>query len=454
MKKHSLKFWIAFWLVSIVLLIGWFFYLELKNHNVKSAVTAALTFLPMDASQKEEYKTLATLGDALLFTNGQTKTYLVLFQNNMELRPGGGFIGAFAIVKIKDGKIVSMDTHDLSNFDGRIPNTIAPPYPMTETLHIDAWKMRDSNFSPDFATNAKKAMEFYYMGEGQEQFDGVIGITANMLTSMLKVTGPIQIEGYPGTYDSENAIISLEYQVEKAFEQQGINRGERKDVIKALGQEIEKRIFNLSTTQKMELAKILLEDLNHKDIQLYFKDAALEKSAAQANWAGSFNQNWNKDFLMTVDANLGAFKSDYYVKRATDYTLDFSGDKPKVILKIVYNHTAKQKDWMTRDYTSYLRVYVPDGAWFENGSNFDNVQFGNEFGKKYFGAIIKVPIDSSKTIELNYFLPQNITAENYSLLIQKQAGLKDIPVAVHIINKDGSRKDFQYTMNSDIIVKK
>jgi hypothetical protein len=407
-----------------------------------------MSFLPIDPAQKKEYRALATIGDYFLKKDGQQKTLLMLLQNNLEIRPGGGFIGAFGIVKIKDGSIVSMETHDLSNFDARIPDTVEPPYPMKETLHISSWKLRDSNYSPDFAVNAQKAEEFYHMGQGQEQFDGVIGITANMLTSMLKATGPIQLEGYPGTYDSENAIISLEYQVEKAFDEQGIARGERKSVINDLAKEIEKRIFTLSTSQKIELAKILIQDLKQKDIQLYFKDANLQKVSADANWSGLVDQDWNKDYLLTIDANLGAYKSDYYVKRSMDYTVDLSKDVPTAQLKITYEHTAAQKDWMTKDYLTYLRVYLPNGAWFTSGTNFDNVKFGSELNKKYFGAIVRVPIGTAKTITINYTLPKEL-ATDYNLEIQKQAGINGEPVAVHIINKTGQKKDFSIVLDDD-----
>ncbi len=451
MKKYSLKFWIIFWTCSGLFLLGWFLFWNYKNEGVGVAISDAVGFFPIGEIQKKEYQALATFGDFFLNTDGKEKTLLVLFQNNLEIRPGGGFIGAFAIVKLNNGKIVSMETHDLSNFDGRIPNTVEPPYPMKETLHIDAWKLRDSNYSPDFATNAQKAEEFYYMGGGGEKFDGVIGITANMLTSILKITGPIQIEGYPGTYESENAIVSLEYQVEKAFEEQGIDRGDRKSVMNDLGKEIEKRVFAFSTSQKIQLAKVLVEDLNKKDIQLYFEDSNMQQKAVDASWAGKVDQEWNKDYLMAVDANLGSFKSDYYVKRSMDYTLDLTSEIPTVQLKISYEHTAKQKDWMTRDYVSYLRTYVPEGAWLTDSKNFDNTKFGNELGKKYFGAIIRVPIGTSKTIEINYTLPKT-AVEDYALKIQKQAGILDVPVAIHLIKKDGNKRDFQYVMNGDIVL--
>lgn len=453
-KKYSLKFWLIFWLAAGVFLTSWFFYWEARNQGVGKATSAVLDFLPLDKSKKKEYAALGTFLDAFMQKDGQEKTFLVLFQNNMEIRPGGGFIGAFGILKLKDGKIESLETHDLSNFDARIPDTVAPPYPMKETLHIAAWKLRDSNYSPDFVINAQKAEEFYRMGQGQEKFDGVIGITTNVLTSMLKVTGPITMEGYPGTYSDENAILALEYQVEKGFEEQGIARGERKSVMNDLAKEIARRVMNASIKEKMALADMAVEDLKRKDIQLYFADEQLQTAAANAGWAGIVDSAWQQDYFMTVDANLGAFKSDYYVKRSLDYALDLSKEKPTATLKISYEHTAKQKDWMTKDYLSYLRVYVPEGSWLVSQKNFDGTKFGNDppagGGKKYFGAIVKVPLGTTKTVELNYTLPQFDPAQNYDLLIQKQAGLNNVPVHVRVILPDGSIKEFSKTLDGDL----
>ncbi|MEI7891112.1 MAG: DUF4012 domain-containing protein [bacterium] len=450
-KQYSKTFWFIFWAISIIFLTLWYLYWNVKSKGISMTVQNVMGFLPLDVTQKKEFQALTNIGDFLLKTDGQQKTLLVLFQNNMEIRPGGGFIGAFGIVKIKDGKVISVETHDLSNFDGRIPNNVVPPYPMPETLGVKAWKLRDSNFSPDFSTNAKKAQEFYYMGQGQEQFDGVVAITANVLSSILKITGPISIEGYPGTYDSENAVLSLEYQVEKAFETQGIDRGERKSVMSDLAKEIEKRVFAFSVTQKIELAKVLLADLNKKDIQLNFKDEQLQKIATNAKWTGTVDEQWSKDYLMLSDANLGAFKSDYYVKRSVEYNIDLSKDAPLVNLKITYEHTAKQKDWMTRDYTDYLRVYVPKGAWLVSQNNFGNTKFGEEFGKKYFGSIIKVPIGQTKTIEISYTLPKEIK-NYYDLKVQKQAGLNDVPAKFNITKQDGSVEEFTAILNSDTIL--
>ncbi|MCX6764076.1 MAG: DUF4012 domain-containing protein [Candidatus Moranbacteria bacterium] len=444
-KKRSLKFWIFFWSISCLFLAGWFLYWNTHSGNINTQETL-VDWLPIEDQQKGQLKLALDLSDFIFGQDNVQRTFLVLFQNNMEIRPGGGFIGSFGILKILNGKVADFQIHDTGNFDARIPNTVAPPYPMAETLHIKFWQLRDSNFSPDFLENAKKAEEFYYMGQGGETFDGIMGITTNVLTSFLKATGPVEIPGYPGTYKDEDAVLKLEYQVEKAYEQQGIQKGDRKSIMNDLGQVIMAKVFNLSQTQKLELAQVILEDLNRKDIQIFFRDPKLQEKVVAAGWAGQVDADWKKDFLMPVDANLGSFKSDYFIKRSFDYSVDLTGEIPKAVLKITYQHNATQKDWMTKEYLTYLRVYVPDGSWLVNTQNFENPKFGNEFGKKYFGDMVYVKLGETKTVILEYNLPKEIKTD-YDLKIQKQAGLNNIPVSLHI-----NGKDYKFDLNKDTVL--
>jgi len=191
MRKHrSIKFWIIFWLISILFLVGWFFYWNSRGLENQTALEKIISFIHIGEETKDEWKAIAYFTENILESD-QEKTFMLLFQNNLEIRPGGGFIGAFCVLKIKDGKVTSLQIHDTGNFDGRIPDTEEPPYPMKETLAIKSWKLRDSNYSPDFSVNAKKAEYFYNLGQGQEKFDCIVGITTNVLTSFLSATGPV-----------------------------------------------------------------------------------------------------------------------------------------------------------------------------------------------------------------------------------------------------------------------
>lgn len=447
MKKSNRNF-IIFWIISGIFLVGWYFFWQVKNDREFKTLSSVIDFLPIDELKKAKFKTMASFAEYAFQKDGQEKTFMILFQNNLELRPGGGYIGSFGILKLKDGQVEQLQTHDLSNFDGRVPDGIETPYPFKEALHVSDWKLRDSNWSPDFPTDAQKADYFYHLGQGQENFDGVIAIDSNVLISFLKVTGPVTIDGYPGTYDSENAVLSLEHQVEQGYAQQGIERGDRKNVMNLLAEEIKKKVLNLNVKQKLQLAEIILEDLNRKDIQLYFKDPNLEYKAKEAQWDGSVDQGWTGDYLMMVDANMGSLKSDYYVKRSFKYTIDLTGDKPKADLLITYTHTAKEKDWMTKDYLDYLRVYVPSGGWLVDSQNLGEKRFGDDLGKKYFGTLVNVPLGRVKTIGFSYTLPQSV-AENYDLLIQRQAGSGDVRGEVDMKYKSGQTVTYQVDLAQD-----
>lgn len=452
MKKYSKKFWAVFIAVSVIFLIGWFVFWEVRTHGLES-LKRLLGILPVAQETKTDLDTVISLADSLLDTDGEEKTFLLLFQNNLELRPGGGFIGSFGILKVRDGSITHFAVHDTGNFDGRIPDTIAPPYPMKETLKIPSWKLRDSNYSPDFSENAKWAEEFYRMGQGTERFDGIVGITTNVLTSFLRVTGPVELADYPGTYGADNAILDLEYQVEQGYLKQNVAFGERKSVMGILGLEILERVKALSLPKKYELFKVVLDDLHRKDIQLLFKDEALQADVIASGWDGRLDTTWQDDYLLLVDANLNSWKSDYFVKRSYTYTIDLSQEVPQATLAITYKHTAPKKDWFTKDYQTFLRVYVPKGSFLSDASNTAMAPVFGEFAnKKYFGMLIHVPLGTEKTVTLRYTLPKEIEREWYDLKVEKQPGLNDVPVSVLVIKSDGTQEEKTFVLNRNTVL--
>ncbi|MBP9728038.1 MAG: DUF4012 domain-containing protein [Candidatus Moranbacteria bacterium] len=452
MKQPSKKFWFLFVTVAIIFLASWFVFWEVRTNGLES-LKRLLGFLPVGQETRTDLDTVISLADSLLDTNGEEKVFLLLFQNNLELRPGGGFIGSFGILKVRDGNITHFAVHDTGNFDGRIPDTIAPPYPMKETLKIPSWKLRDSNYSPDFSENAKWAEDFYHMGKGEEQFDGVVAITTNVLTSFLRITGPITLEGYPGTYGADNAILDLEYQVEQGYLKQDIAFGERKSVMGILGLEILQRVKALSLPKKYELFKVVLDDLHRKDVQLLFKDEALQADVVASGWDGRLDALWKDDYLMLVDANLNSWKSDYFVKRSYVYTIDLSKEVPEAVLAITYKHTAPKKDWFTKDYQTFLRVYVPMGSFLLDADNTATEPvFGEFLNKKYFGMLVHVPLGTEKTVTLRYTLPKELEREWYDLKVEKQPGLNDVPVSVTVIKTDGSKEERSFTLNRNTVL--
>ena len=447
--------------ISVIVVVagGFFLYTYGKTHKQLIALNSLSLFqkvsalLPIEADTKAEIEAVNTLADKLSQKDDVNRTFMVMLQNNYELRPGGGFLGQYAILKIKNGEIVSSMVEDANLLDQRITATITPPYPFKQ-IQLKKWKFRDSNFSPDFPTNADKAQYFYRLAGGREQFDGVIAVNATVFDHILDITGPIDMPGY-GTYNSENGSMKLEENVEKPFLGEDVPaelKQNRKSVMKKIATEIISRISTINNIPK--LASFAQTELRDKNIMIWFKDPALQSLVTGVHWDGAVSPDWTGDYVMLVDANLGALKSDYWVKRSLDYSVDFTaGPKPIATVKYTYNHTATYGDWRTSDYHTYTRILAPLGSKYVENSRIKTggvlSQDSTDFNKTIFGYKVDAIMNHSLDTGIKYELPDTIKAEGYQLLIQKQSGIGNIPVVVHIKTDKG---DFtqQATLAKDL----
>src|SRR5690242_6669852 len=100
----------------------------------------------------------------MLGGNGQ-RTYLIEQVNPAELRPGGGFIGSYSVLKADNGSLTiaaSGNSYELAT--NRVApgqkGYVAPPGPLHEFVPTVGWSFVDSNLFPDFPSNAKAAEQF------------------------------------------------------------------------------------------------------------------------------------------------------------------------------------------------------------------------------------------------------------------------------------------------------
>ncbi|MDD5083975.1 MAG: DUF4012 domain-containing protein [Candidatus Moranbacteria bacterium] len=432
----------------VALAIGGFFLVSFgRTHKQILALNSLSLFekvsklLPIEADTKAEIEAVNTLASKLSQKDDITRTFMVMLQNNYELRPGGGFLGQYAILKVKNGEIISSFVEDANLLDQRITATITPPYPFKQ-IQLKKWKFRDSNFSPDFPTNVDKAQYFYRLAGGREQFDGVIAVNANVFDHILDITGPIEMPGY-GTYASADASMKLEENVEKPFLGEDVPaelKQNRKAIMKKIAAEIISRISTLNNIPK--LATFAQTELRDKNIMIWFKDPSLQSIVSGVHWDGTVSDDWESDYVMVVDANLGALKSDYWVKRSLDYSVDFTaGPKPVATVSYTYDHTATHGDWRTSDYHTYTRILAPLGSKYIENSRVKTggvlSQDSTDFNKTIFGYKVDAVMNQALATGIKYELPDTIKADGYQLLIQKQSGIGNIPVTVHIKTDKG-----------------
>lgn len=139
------------------------------------------------------------------------KTYLVVFQNNAEIRATGGNPAASSVMVVDNGRIELKEQSDSMAFyaagqAGRsvldLPESTLALYPDTFTRYS-----QDYTFTPDFPTTARLFESLWDRTDGS-QFDGVMSIDPVVLAHMLEVLGPVDLPtGEQIT--SENAVKLL-----------------------------------------------------------------------------------------------------------------------------------------------------------------------------------------------------------------------------------------------------
>lgn len=414
------------------------------------AIEKVSRFLPIADDEKKELEVVNTIVEGITKKDGKERAFLVLLQNDSELRPGGGFLGQYAIIKIKDGQVVSTYVEDSNLLDQRITVKIPTPYPFERMMQLKKWKFRDSNFSPDFPTNVEKAKYFFRLAGGNtNQFQGVIAVNSKVFDDAFGLTGPITVPGYNVTFSKQDASRKLEEIVEKRYLMNSeLDTQNRKDIMKKLAPLMMDKLFSVENIPRV--ATFVHEEMKNRNIMLNFTDQNLQKAVESVNWDGSVPRDWIGDYLMAVDANMGALKSDYYIKREMTYDIDFTGEKPVVHLTVLYKHTAPYGDWRTSDYHSYLRLYLPKGAKLLSRQMVNNISTGEEFNKTYIGFMLHVLIGQETKAEISYELPDTVDAANYRLLMQKQSGAGDVSVAVHVKMKNGEEFTQNQILKNDL----
>jgi len=135
----------------------------------------------------------------------QPRSYLLLAQNQDELRATGGFISGAGVLALHEGAIQAMELGDSYALDDLSKPYPAPPEPLRRYMQAGYWLLRDANWSPDFPTSATQALDLYQLSTG-ERPDGVVAFDQTAIQRLLVVLGPVEVPHLQETVTSENVI--------------------------------------------------------------------------------------------------------------------------------------------------------------------------------------------------------------------------------------------------------
>lgn len=391
-----------------------------------------------------------------IFDGEEKKKYLVLFQNNTELRPGGGFIGSYGILDLNKGKIEDFSIHDVYEADGQLKGHVEPPYPIRRYVPEVHWYLRNSNFDVDFIKSASSAAFFLFQETGQK-VDGVIGIDVSFVKNLVSSIGPVYVPEYKETVSGDNFFIVTETHADKdSFP----SSTQKKDFLTFLYKAINNKISSEKKLPYLAILKAVSDSILEKHILFAFATADVQNTFTVNGLSSSLfdprklRDSAVNDFIGISEANIGVNKANYFVGRSVSYKANLKEDGTiDSRLSVSFKNTSN--DWPGGDYKNYIRFILPKGAVL-NGVIIDGVSqktvkavtdflvyeaknfkppdglevdTADEGNKTIYGFLVTVPSGKLKKIDIEYSLHQKTSPDaplvSYNLKLFKQPGTND-----------------------------
>jgi hypothetical protein len=394
---------------------------------------------------------------------------MLLFQNDKELRPTGGFLTAYAIMKVDKAKFEPVSSSDIYNLDAQYKPHIAAPDPIVNLIKgpyilSKNIRLRDMNFDPDFSVAMKTFVE-EIKSVGIKNIDGIIAVDTQMLENLLKVIGPIGVPGFGNfstNIEPKCNCSQVIYELESFADVEGPiiwdpltgkiiyrppNSDNRKKIIGPLMNSILANAMGQPKDKLPLLAEAGFKSLLEKHVLLYILDEKTQK-AVESFGIGGRIEDYAGDYLHINDANLGGRKSNLYITQEVEQNIEVAKDgKVTKTVTITQKNPMKYDGWLNSVYPAWLRVYVPKGAKLLSQEGFKSkVDPYEEYGKTVFAGSYELRPEGVQKLTFKYELPMKITGD-YKMFIQKQAGVSQ---SLYIINKGKTTEEFYLKEDKEI----
>jgi len=406
------------------------------------------------------------------------RTYLVLFQNDKELRATGGFLTAYSIMKVSKAKFEPVSSDDIYNLDAKYkPSLPAPqavvdlikgPYVLSQNI-----RLRDMNYSPDF----KVAMDLFSEEAndvGLKNVDGIIAVDTGLLVNLLDALGEIGVPGF-GNFSTKIEpkcnCPQVIYELESFADVEGPiiwdpltgkiilrpkNSDNRKKIIGPLMNSILANAFGSTKDKLSKLINAVFKSVTEKHVLFYLHDLDAQKAVEGFGIAGRM-ETGTSDYLHINDSNLGGRKSNLYVKQEVEQEIEVTKDGSiEKTVTITYKNPEKHDGWLNSVLPNWVRIYVPEGSKLVEIEGLEKqYETTTELGKTVFSGYFKLRPEGVSKVIFKYSLPfkkSSLPAQagDYKMLIQKQAGT-DAPLHRIISNK--FEEEFLLNVDKEIRIK-
>ena len=382
----------------------------------------------------------------------EQKDYLIVFQNNDEIRPTWGFMWSMWVISVYKWKILDIKKSDVYAYEWEINKTyesIAQKTLAPEWLNkiTGTWWLRDSNYYPEVKRSSHEIK--WFLDRINEKIDGIIYINKSTIEEILKVSGWIEFDAIWEKLTDENfsRVIStlVEAKVSKVW-----TLGTPKQVLFDFAETFYEKMKD--DNDYIPYAKVIYNHLQSRDIMMYSFNTS-QNSLLWKLWLnGELPFYKTLDFTYPVYTSISWNKSGRYIETEYEknvyefwecnYYTNFN-----IIRKHTYNQIEEQKvntllnkfdiadknhiryiQWKWDNY-QYMRVLLPKHATITPKDGMDIVMYPQYQQVSFY---MKTRLYETTDYQIEYYLNKD-NCNGYSYKLFKQPGIKKYKMSLELM---------------------
>ncbi len=392
----------------------------------------------------------------------EQKDYLIVFQNNDEIRPTWGFMWSMWIISIYKWKVLEIKKSDVYAYEWEINKTyesIAQKTLAPEWLDkiTGTWGLRDSNYYPEVKRSSHEIK--WFLDRIDENIDGIIYINKSTIEEILKVSGWIEFDTIWEKLTDENfsRVIStlVEAKVSKVW-----TLGTPKQILFDFAETFYEKMKE--DNDYIPYAKVIYNHLQSRDIMIYSFNTS-QNSLLWKLWLnGELPFYKTLDFTYPVYTSISWNKSWRYIETEYEknvyefwecnYYTNFN-----IIRKHTYNQIEEEKvnnllnkfeiadkehiryiQWKWDNY-QYMRVLLPKYATVTPKQGMTVTQFP---WYKEISFYMKTRIYETTHYQIEYYVNKK-NCNGYSYKLFKQPWINNYNMSLELMGEKIFARDIK-----------
>jgi hypothetical protein len=465
---------------------------EVGDYELKEKITSLNEFVedfPQTSDQVTDFlQYLPELAGAV-----DPASYLLILQNETEMRSSGGLLTAYGNATIHEGEFGDdIFLTDMWNLEIYVSYTLGIDtgyrniYGQNVMMNLGCGstylRAQDAGIYPDLYWTMDTLQDYYNIANRYNKtdfpnYDYILIINNKFAENLLSLIQPLEIEGF-GEVTAENLYDSIKSETDKptTFDPN------RKDIIKDIANAAKQKFLDLPIEKLPEVINVLIKSFqakdlgiatpNDKDIQAYLDTYGMSGRTVKEYTGDYFQLNEAQNCSLKLNKFIrNTVKNDVYIEDTGEIkrNVQVKWQQPKVFepgLEKQYSPT------LSFSYRAWVRFFTPaDSSDFES-DGYKRSGYVGYFPQTYYDKVMDKEVNDNiiqfdhrrfnesdpvekDEMNVSYVLPDSINYtkdKKYTLIIQKHPGKSWGEENKVIVHHKGNQYTIDFVLDRDKIL--